>query len=103
MFASNSELRTRVFVSQQPPEAPRSSYRVLNRFGAECIDRWVVKNALRPERQSLAAWHSYAEMIANQVGLGEEVAIEMVMSLTKSGYPEELRCLPAWFDEVPAE
>lgn len=74
--------------------------RVLNECGKAYIDRWVVANATEPAKQSLPAWHRYATVMANQATEPAEWVIEMEMSQTKSGYPEELRCPPQWFEAV---
>lgn len=72
---------------------------VLNDRGCAYIDRWVVANATQPERHSLPAWHRYAEIMAMQSDNPAEWVIEMAMSQTKSGYPEELRCPSVWFEQ----
>lgn len=71
---------------------------VLNERGRAYIDRWVVANATQPERHSLPAWHRYAEIMAMQSDKPSDWVIEMAMSQTKSGYPEELRCPSQWFE-----
>lgn len=71
---------------------------LLNELGKACIDRWVVLNALDPAKQSLPDWYRYAETMAQQAVSAEEMVLEMSMSVTKSGYPEELRCQPSWFN-----
>ena len=80
--------------------ARRESRWTLNALGQSCVDHWVRRNALKPESQSLLAWYRYAEMTANAAEPGEEVVIEMGMLLTRSGYPEELKCRPEWFDRT---
>ncbi len=77
---------------------PVSQHRLLNDCGRNYLDRWVVANATDPAKQSLPAWHRYAEIMANQSDDASDWVIEMAMSQTKSGYPEELRCPPQWFD-----
>lgn len=96
MFAPHTESN---FSTQRHAIAGASARR-LSAQGAAFIDRWVVANASQLAGQSLAAWHRYAESVANSTPAGGSIVVEMDMSLTKSGYPEELRCAPEWF--IPA-
>lgn len=80
------------------PLAQAQQGRVLNERGRDYIDRWVVANATEPAKQSLPAWHRYAEIMANQSDEASDWVIEMAMSQTKSGYPEEVRCPAQWFE-----
>lgn len=75
---------------------------LLNELGKACIDRWVVLNAQDPAKQSLPDWYRYAETLVQQAVTAEEMVLEMSMTVTKSGYPEELRCLPSWFNASAA-
>lgn len=72
--------------------------RRLNAQAAAYLDRWVVQQARLPASQSLFAWRRYVQSVARNTPAGVPVLIEMAMSQTKSGYPEELRCPESWFE-----
>jgi hypothetical protein len=98
MLANHTESAP-AFTTPSPVSAAVMACR-LSPQGAACIDRWVVANASQLAAQSLPAWHLYAESVANSTPAGEAIVIEMAMSMTKSGYPEALRCAPGWFVAV---
>ncbi|HEX5806619.1 MAG TPA: hypothetical protein VFY31_09830 [Macromonas sp.] len=93
-----TDVQRRISTDHVPAQITDLPAWTLKECGRAYIDRWVVVNATDPACHSLPAWHRYAEIMAMQSDNPFEWVIEMAMSQTKSGYPEELRCPSHWFE-----
>ena len=77
------------------------SYYTINNTGIQTILDFILAQASRP--QSINAWMSEAEQIANDALPGEAIILEMPSRSTISGRPETLQLNFTHFDQTDTE